>query len=88
MNSFAVFLGLNAVNSGDELFYQSLADPIDIRSILLTDSYRFAIALDYNKKYTNFMTQAFSMALGTVHQTGAIQVTPLVTLSLYIPFVL
>ena len=63
------------MNAGDKLFYQPLADPIDIRSMLLTDSYRFATALDYNNKYTNFMTQAFSMALGTVHQTGSIQVT-------------
>ena len=69
------FVGLNAVNPGDSLFYQPIADAIDIRSMLLSDSYRFATALDYNNKYTSFMTKAFSMGLETLHQTGSIQVT-------------
>ena len=80
------YVGLNAVNSGDALFYQPAADAIDVRSMLLSDSYRFATALDYNNKYTSFMTKAFSMGLGTVHQTGSIQVTPLRSFHYYIPY--
>ena len=67
------YKGLNSVNAGDALFFQPVAAGLDPRSMLLSNSYRFATALDYTDKCTNFLTKAFSLGLETVHQTVSIQ---------------